>query len=282
MAKKSNGLVLVKQKKLARSVLDRITDPIPTVPRFLVLIYAYAGVGKTTLLGTMPGKGLVIDIPQFEGGTSVLSDKAGRIKKVEVLAWEELNELYHMLRKGKHDFDWVAIDTITAAQQLARQKVLKERDEIASKGHQLRIQDWGEMGQLMGQLFEKFRLLPIPVILLAQEKPRKEDSDDDEDETFTRILPNVSPSSLDFLVPHPMLTGRLYLYETEAGKWIRQLRVGPHARYITKSRSVPARPLPAIIRNPNLGNILAYMMGQDVKRPKKGEESTPGLIDLDE
>ncbi len=280
---KTNRLKLAKSKKLARNVLDRITDPVAEVPRFLILIYAYGGVGKTTLLATLPGKGLVIDVPQFEGGTSVLADQIPRIKVVPVVDWEDFNKLYHFLRKGEHDFEWVAIDTISAAQQLARQKVLKERDEIASKGHKLRIQDWGEIGQLMGQLFEKFRLLPIPVVFTAQEKARKEDAGDDEDdEQITRIIPNVSPSALDALIPHPMLTGRLYLYETDSGKWIRQLRVGPHSRYVTKARSVRSRPLPAIIRRPNLGNILAYMMGQDVSRPKKGKESTPDLIDLDE
>jgi len=131
----------------------------------------------------------------------------------------------------------------------------------------------------MGQLYERFRLLPIPVIFTAQEKARKEG---DEDEEVTRVIPNVSPASLDMLIPHPMLIARLYLYETEDGKWLRQLRVGPHARFVTKSRSSPSRVLPAIIRRPNLGNILGYMMGLDVPRPLRGRESEPGLIDLSE
>lgn len=278
-SKKTTRLKLAKNKKLAIDVLDRISDPEAEVARFLALIYAYGGVGKTTLLRTLPGKGLVIDIPQFEGGTNVLADQAPRIKKVEVVEWDELNKLYLYLRKmGQHPYEWVAMDTISAAQQLARQKVLKERsDEIAI--HKVKLQDWGEISQLMGQLFEKFRLLPIPVVFLAQEKAKKET--DEDDETFTRIIPNVSPASLDLLVPHPMLTGHLYLYETDEGKWIRQLRVGPHSRYVTKARSAPDRPLPAIIRNPNLGNILAYMMGQDVKKPRAGQESNPDLIDLE-
>ncbi len=276
-SKKTTRFKLAKNKRLAIDVLDRISDPEEEVPRFLALIYAYGGVGKTTLLKTLPGRGLVIDIAQFEGGTNVLADQAPRIKKVEVVEWDELNKLYLYLRKKGHPYEWVAIDTISAAQQLARQKVLKERDEIAA--HKLRLQDWGEISQLMGQLFEKFRLLPIPVIFLAQEKGKKEKDEDDEE--FTRIIPNVSPASLDLLVPHPMLTGHLYLYETDAGKWVRQLRVGPHSRYVTKARSAPDRPLPAVIRKPNLGNILAYMMGQDVKKPRAGQESDADLIDLE-
>lgn len=278
-SKKPARLKLRKPERLPRSVLDRITEPTADVPRFLALIYAYSGVGKTTILGTMTGRGLVIDIPQYEGGTNVLYPKRKRIKVVPVVAWEELNDLYQMLRKGGHNYDWVAIDTITGAQQLARKKVITERDEIASATHKLRIQDWGEIAQLNGQLYEKFRLLPIPVILLAQEKPRKEDTEDDEE--ITRILPNVSPASLDALVPHPMLTGHLALFEKDDGRWVRQLRVGPHTRYVTKARSLPSRPLPNVIRSPNLGGILAYMMGQDVPRPKRGKESSAALIELE-
>lgn len=279
-SKRNGALRLKRPKKLARSVLDRITDPVPEVPRFLAVIYAFGGVGKTTLLGTMPGRGLVIDVPQHEGGTSVLHDKAPRIKVVSVVDWEELNTLYHHLRKGEHNFDWVGLDTLTAAQELARKKVIKERDEIASAAHKLRIQDYGDIGQLMGQLYERFRVLPMPVIFTIQERVRKEE--DEQEEQVTRIIPNLTPKSLDMLIPHPMLIGRLYLYEAENGKWTRQMRVGPHTRFVTKARSVPERPLPSVIRNPNLGNILAYMMGQDVPRPKRGKESEPSLIDLSE
>ena len=270
-------LKLPKPEKRPRSVLERITEPSAEPSNFLVLIYSYAGIGKTTLIGTMPGNGLVIDIPDFEGGTSVLHPKRKRIKEVTALEWADFDKLYKMLRKGEHHFDWVAIDSITGAQQLARKKVIKERDEIAGEGHKLRLQDWGEIAQLNAQLYERFRSLPMPVIFTAQEKPKKE-TDEDEDD-ITRIIPNVSPASLDALVPHPMLTGRLYLYETDDGKFVRQLRVGPHSRFVTKARSLPSRPLPAIIRKPDLGHILAYMMGQDVPRPKRGKDSAAELIE---
>ena len=277
--KSKNSLKLSKPGKRPKSVIDRITEPVADVPNFLVLIYALAGVGKTTMLGTVPGYGLVIDAPDFEGGTSVLHKKAKRIKVTSVYEWEEYDVLYKMLRKMEHQFDWVSVDTITAAGKLARKKVVGERDEIGGEGHKLRIQDWGEIGQLNEQLYEKFRSLPIPVIFTAQERERMSTNDDEEE--ITRVIPNISPASLDALIPHPMLTGRLYMYEDSDGKWHRQLRVGPHSRFVTKSRSLPDRPLPSIIRSPNLGNILAYMMGQDVKKPKQGEESDAGLIDLD-
>ena len=273
------SLKLSKPGKRPKSVIDRITEPVADVPNFLVLIYALAGVGKTTLLGTLPGYGLVIDIPDFEGGTSVLYKKAKRIKVTSVYEWDEFDVLYKMLRKMEHQFDWVAIDTISAAGKLARKKVINERDEIGGAGHKLRIQDWGEIGQLNEQLYEKFRSLPIPVIFTSQERERITTNDDEEE--ITRIVPNVTPASLDALLPHPMLTGRLYMYEDSDGKWHRQLRVAKHSRFDTKSRSLPDRPLPSIIRSPNLGKILAYMMGQDVKKPKQGEESDAGLIDLD-
>lgn len=267
-----------------RSIIERIRKPRAEVAQYLAVIYGRGGVGKTTMLGTMPGRGLVIDIPQFEGGDMVLSNKRDRISIAPVRVWEEINTLYLALRKGGQingtKYDWVAIDTISACQQLARKKVLKERDEIRAQRYEIRLNDWGSISQLMGQLFEQFRLLSMPVIFTAQEKARRDDRNDEEDGERI-IIPNVSPASLDLLIPHPLLIGRLYMYEGEDSKWERRLRVGPHSNYVTKSRSIPGRALPPIIRKPHLGNILGWMRGKDVK-PPRAAPSDDSLVDLSE
>jgi hypothetical protein len=67
------------------------------------------------------------------------------------------------------------------------------------------------------------------------------------------------------------LVGRLFVSEVEeddAIKYERRLRVGTHAMYTTKARSVPGRELPAIIREPNLAQILGYMLGKEVAKPE--------------
>jgi hypothetical protein len=265
---------------MARSIIERIRKPLAAVEQYLVVIYARGGVGKTTLLGTMQGRGLVIDIPQFEGGDMVLSDKGDRIRIAPVRVWEEINDLYLALKKGAltGKYDWVAIDTVSACQQLARKKVLKERDEIMSKRYEIRLNDWGSISQLMGQLYEQFRLLPLPVIFTAQEKARKDDREDEDGERI--VIPNVSPASLDLLIPHPLLIGRLFMHQTDGGKWERRLRVGPHANFVTKSRSIPGRALPPVIRKPHLGRILGWMRGEDVKCPRAAPDEDSLTVDL--
>ena len=268
---------------MARSILERIRKPRAAAEQYLVVVYARGGVGKTTLLGTIPGRGLVIDIPQYEGGDMVLVDKADRISIAPVKTWEELNELYLALRKGEPiggvKYDWVAVDTGTACQQLARKKVLKERDEIASKPYVVRLQDWGSMGELMGQLFERFRLLPMPVYFTMQERIRRDESEGEDGERI--IVPDISPLALRSLIPHPILIGRLYMHQNDSGDWERYLRVGPHASFITKARSVPGRRLPPVIRKPNLGRIVAWMRGEDVKPPRAAPDDTL-IVDLEE
>lgn len=225
--------------------------------------------GKTTLLGSLPGRGLVIDIPQVEGGTSVLADKADRIDVLPIVRWEEFDEAYKMLFKGEHPWNWVAIDTITAVQELAKRRSMKDREaDLSQDAHLITMQDWGKIGQLNGELIYKLRTLKMHTIILAQE--RKRDSNDGSGSEFQ---PDVSPATLSSLFPSLHLVGRLYVAQVDnedgTTHYERRLRVGPHQMYTTKARSVPGRELPAVIREPSLAQILAYMMGKEgVAKPE--------------
>src|SRR5437868_4967998 len=59
-----------------------------------ICLYGRSGAGKTSLLGTLPGKGLVIDVPQMEGGTEVLDtpELAARIDIHDITSWDEVEE----------------------------------------------------------------------------------------------------------------------------------------------------------------------------------------------
>lgn len=259
-----------------RSVLERIHKPSGQVRRLAACIYGRQGVGKTTLLGTMRGQGLVIDVPQIEGGTAVLADKSDRIDIAPVVVWDEIDDLYQMLRLGKHEYEWVAIDTVTACQHLARRKVKKEQDIVPSEVHKIRQQDYGDMGQLMTEMFYSFRLLRMNVIFLAQEKAR-------ESEDGTREMqPGLSPMTLDALLPSMTLVARYYMQEADDGTWERRLRVGPHTAFVTKTRAVPGRDLPPVILRPKLDNIFRYLMGKEgAKRPRKAADESSSLLDLE-
>lgn len=261
-----------KVKEMKRPpVLSRIGKPSRKVASYCLCIYARTGMGKTTLLGTMDGRGLVLDTSQYEGGTEVLFDQRDHVDVVSIYKWEDFNRIYQSLRKGELDYDWVAIDTVSGATKICWKKVLEEREEIVSQKHHKRPKDYGDVGTLMGILFSEFRSLPVPVIFLAQESSRE----DDEDEDLTIIGPDLTPMSLKELAPHPRLMGRLFVTRLENGKWERRLRVGVHAGYYAKARTVTGRRLPAIIRRPNLAQIIAWMEGEDVEKPRGAKDTAP-------
>lgn len=252
---------------------EKIYKPSSTrTQAFGICIYGKGGVGKTTLLGTMPGKGLVIDVPQIEGGTFVLEDKSENIDVVPVESWNEIDEVYWYLKgkngaKPAHDYRWVAIDSITAFQELSKRKVVHER-ELSADPHMVGLQDWGKMGQLVGELIYKFRQLPIHTIWIAQE--RKFGGGDDGGPAM--LGPDIIPSALAALMPSMMLVGRLAVQQDMEGAWQRQLRIGPHPDYYTKCRAKPGLDVPPVIAKPNLTEILRYLVGNG-PRPEAAVEA---------
>jgi len=226
----------------------------------------------------MPGRGLVLDIPQIEGGTMVLSDCADRIDVLPIVEWKDFSDAWKYLAREKHDYKWVAIDTITAAQELAKRKTIHERD-LAADPHTVSMQDWGKIGELDCELIYRFKLLPLHLIVLAQERLRGSS-----EEGTLEYQPDISPKGLSGLTPSMFLIGRLYTREVGADKDIyveRRLRVGPHATTVTKVRALRTRQPPAVIREPNLGQILAYLLGQEVPIPEAVvEESSTMSLEL--
>lgn len=259
-------------------------DPVPTLATykagenasraFSVCIYGKGGSGKTTLIGTMPGRGLVVDVPQIEGGTFVLSQHADRIDITNVEAWKDIEAVERFLRHGEHAYKWVAIDSITAMIELAKRRTLKERN-LNEDPHTMHLQDWGKMGRLVGEMIYRFRTLPLHTIWIAQE--RKFGSDEDLEEE-RMIGPDVSPAVLSDLKPPLLMMARLTASKASDGTWERRLLLGPDARRHCKFRTVaPELDVPRIVRNPNLGGILGYLLGKNPNRPEQVDETPTTL-----
>lgn len=260
----------------ALTIAQRISKPSPGLVHIVATIYGRGGVGKTTLLGTMPGRGLVLDVPQVEGGTFVLADKADRIDVLLCTVWKDFRDAFIYLRDEPHDYKWVAIDSITAAQVLAKRKTIKDRD-MAADPHAISMQDWGKIGELGAQLYYSYCTLPLHVIFVAQEKLKAQD------DGGLEYQPDVSPASLAALQPRQALIGRLYTREVEGpgGSVIeRRLRVQPHARAIAKVRALPGRVVPATIRDPDLGNLFGYLLGAKTKPPEAARDEQLGVIEI--
>lgn len=241
------------------SIESRIHKPSGKIGFIHACVYGRGGAGKTTLLGTMPGKGLVIDVPQIEGGTMVLADKTEHIDVLPVIRWEELEGAFQFLRVNPRKYDWVGIDTVTATHQLAKRRVIRDRPEgITSDAHKVSLPEHGQIGEMQADLFFKLNTLQMHVIFLGQERNRSDDNG-------SYLTIDVSPVALSALREPLDLIGRLYTQEVPDGTgkfvWERRMRVGAHEAFDTKTRAVPDRPMPMILRRPNLTEIFAYMRG---------------------
>jgi AAA domain len=262
-----------------KNIVDRIREPTGKFEHFGACIFGVNGAGKTTLLGTAQGRGLVLDVKGVEQGADlVLAHHGKRIKVLDINDWDDLNEAYHMLRRKEYECDWVGIDTATSVQIIAKRKVLKLRDDADLRVHEVRLKDWGGIGELMGEMFLKFRALPIDTYFLAQERLRKEDYDDPDSDTI--ITPDMTPAALKMLMPHCDLIGRMFVAENGDGKVVRNLLVETRPGRATKSRNVKGHKLPAVIEHPNLGQIKAYMQGNpDVKKPRAASDGVSSSLD---
>ncbi len=254
------------------TIQERIRKPSADMGTFAVCVFGKGGAGKTTQLGSLPGRGLILDTALTEGGTMVLTPVADRVDVISVEQWDDFEKIIQDLATNNatvHKYRWCGIDSLTGAQVLAKVKTVKDRP-LDTDPTILSQQDWGKMAELMSSLVLRLRRLKMHVICTAQQRTRD-----------GVMVPNLSPASLDAMEPPMHLIGRLYVVEVPGadGKLMeeRRLRVGTHESSMTKVRAVPGRDLPSVIRNPNLGRILDYLMGADVPRPEAVEFSTDFL-----
>lgn len=257
------------------------TFNIGDTPRYpSVAISGPVGAGKTTLASSMPGRGLIIDVPTTEGGSFVIpEERAKRIKGVTVEAWTDLAEVYWALAKkdeealpGVSQLDWVAVDSITGLAQLAKEDVISHRDPRTRAVHPSvpTLQEWGFIGAMVGQKVPEFQRLPYAKIWIAQERRH---GGYDDDPGPVQIGPSVTRAALLMLVPPMTLIGRLSV-EKIGGKEHRVLTVGPPGGdFIVKARALPGRKLPNRILDPHLGQILRYLF-RDGPRPKRAREES--------
>lgn len=201
----------------------------------------------------MPGRGLLLDVPQLEGGTEVL---AGRddidIALVEV--WADLDDKFAYLARGKHPYKWVAIDSVTALQKLAKRKVIKER-EISADPHKTTLEEFGKINSLVEEVVYRFRTLPIFTIWIAQERRF---SSEDEASIWG---PDVQPGALNIIMPSMMLVARYKASTTLEGVLERHLYIAPRPDTYAKYRAAPDLKVPAIIKDVNLADVIRYLNG---------------------
>jgi len=261
-AKPSDGLDLLESGRIV---------PIGESSEWVSLvIYGRSGTGKTTFIGTMPKPLLVLDIND-RGTVSIKAQPDTYV--MEVTSWDEIEEVYWYLQSGNHPFQSVALDTVTQLQDLAIAKISGDDGGVMS----LSRRGWGEVTGLMRTWILNYRDLPLHKGFICQDRITGDDSDELEMIT-PEVGPAVSPSVAKTLtaavdvVGHTLIRERVVTVKTKKGgtkeKVVTEycMRIGPHARYLTKIRREHIdKPLPQVVVNPTFDKITKLMKGEDIE-----------------
>lgn len=223
-------------------------------------IYARPKVGKTRFCATAPNV-LIIDVDE-QGTDSVRDDLDPRT--IRITTWTEINDIYWYLQSGEHDFESVAIDTVSGLQTLCMNYVLgDEAARDASKDPDQPSQRiYQKVSQLMKIQITNFRNLDMNVIFTAHTRTKSTGEDDEDVVTMTG--PNTSPAIQSHLLGAVGLIGYMTKREvivknakTQKKRRVARTRllIGPSERFETGVRYSALKDMDHI-DSPNFQDIL--------------------------
>lgn len=137
------AVLATKQAQEAFAKLARPANQIP-LPKYFGLHIGRPGSGKTHILGTMPGKTLVIDCRDGGHGTAPLVEHGDRVTVWPVAGWDEFRQAARFCRNGEHDFESVAIDGLSRLQGYNLQAIIENTVRgDGSRPRSMEMDMWG-------------------------------------------------------------------------------------------------------------------------------------------
>ncbi len=237
-----------------------------------ILCHADTGGGKTVMWSRLPN---VLILAVEEGAVAAKRwerdhprpKSLGIIKVVKVRSWAKLVEMYEWLRDNDHPFDWIIIDSITAAQTRCLRGIM----EAVVKANKTRdpdvpaIQDHFKWQLLMKRMVTDFNELPVNVVWLARSM-NKEDPDGED-----IVVPLIEGKDYQISA---WVCGEMhlvcYLKKTQSKKgtkMVRKLYTNEHAMYWCKDRY---NVLPHVMTNPD-ANKIAQTIIDSGHKPEVGQ-----------
>lgn len=241
-----------------------------------VVVYARPKVGKTRFCASAP-KVLIIDCDE-KGTDSTRDDLDPNV--IRILTWDEVNDIYWYLQSGDHDYDSVAIDTVSGLQTLAMNFVLgDEASRDASRDPDQPSQRiYQKVSQLMKIQITNFRNLPMNVIFTAH--TRTKETGEGEDEIITVTGPNLSPAIQTHLLGAVGLIGYMSKREVVVKKTVdgkvrkrkvvkTRMLIGPSERFETGVRYSALKDLD-YIDSPTFDGMLELITNSKKETPSDG------------
>ena len=165
-----------------------------------VLIYGTPGMGKTTLLGNLKGRTLIVDVDK---GTSVLTGN----ENVDVLRlnedFREVPELIKQLR-ASCPYANICLDSLSELER----SILARLANMNSNGIPT-LQDYGKVNSSIMNICRQLRELNANIFFTAGEKYTEVVAPSGE--KYSRIEPLIRDKNMDNVVGLCDITGRLYV-----------------------------------------------------------------------
>lgn len=217
-----------------------------------IVVYGESGMGKTTLIASLPGRVLIVSA---EAGLLSLSFAASdpRFDVVEINTVEDLIGVHKHLSSSSHGYDWVAVDS---ASEIAEVILAAEKKKAPDPRRADPRQAYGAVIERMTAVFRAFRdLQTVGVYFSAKLAKNKDDA-------TGRVTYGISMPGAKLGDAVPYLFDEVFrlvsVDEVDANGAktpVRCLQTSGDARSVAKDRSGALDPLePA-----DLGAILAKM-----------------------
>ena len=223
-----------------------------SVDRFTCLVLGPAGIGKTSLLRTIP-EGEKVLVLSAESGLLSLRDlvHSRQVEGFEIGSFAEMKEAYQycISPEGKN-FGWIFIDSLT---EISSRCVEAMQSKYPSKSDSFPM--WGEYNQLMTAIIKGFRDLQTHSVVFTGLVSV------DKDESNRRFIgPSISGSSLkERLTSYFDEVLLMESRTTEDGTEYRCFLTQPIERSCAKDRSGKLSP----IEQPNLAAIKTKILGKE-------------------
>lgn len=236
-----------------------------------VLIFAPAGAGKTTFLGTAEedertSPMLFLD---FEGGHESLAGLD--IDVAEIRAWEDYNEAFEVLADPDTKYKSVGIDTLSETHIFALLNRLDDKAAERKEPDLIEQGDYGIASTQMRRFMREFRDLPMHVFFSAHSKEVE----------MTRVgkvtVPALSGQMAEEAVNLVSVAG--YLAQApgeEEGQVDRILLMQNYPKFRTKARMPWGKPPVDELENPtvtSLLDILGFPPAGSNGRPRSRKKS---------
>lgn len=186
-----------------------------------VLVYGKAGVGKTTLIKTCPGKQIILSA---EAGLLPLAGEDIDVLNIDSL--DTMYEIYTFLKDGEHAYEWVCLDSISEIAEVVLHTELQATKDPRKA--------YAELSSKVGQLLRAYRDLPGRNVYFSAKQSRFKD-----DTKGTMIYaPGMPGQALSQSIPY--IFDEVFCFRAERdteGTLQRTLQTQPDDQYDAKDRS---------------------------------------------